>query len=222
MNKNEKLDELFEKWKKEKEITNFVDDGFTYPEVYEKQNLKILYILRDPHVVDTTKPASLREDLKNPEGEGKTWNNIGRWTMSLLDDAAYEIAEDINTKILAEQIARIGFMNLKKEAGSGQAKNIAEFSEKHRDHIKKQISICDPDIIVACGTFGELKNIVFERKWKRYPKICNDKYRVMPIEINGKEVQVIEFYHPQYSRKNEELFNDMRTIKECLINNINK
>lgn len=43
MNKNDELDLLFEKWREDETVEIFVDDGFTDPECYEKQNKHILY-----------------------------------------------------------------------------------------------------------------------------------------------------------------------------------
>ena len=220
MNKNDELDLLFEKWREDETVEIFVDDGFTDPECYEKQNKHILYVLRDAHIVDKAiKNPSLRKDLRNPIAEGRTWNNVARWTMAWLDEITFDEVERISSAILENQLRRIGFMNLKKEAGGPEAKKISEYAKKHKEKIKEQISICNPDIIVACGTFDEIMCKVYNKDRKDFSVIGDMKYRTGYVEVNGKQIPVVDFYHPKYNKNNRKLFEDMKEIKRIFEEN---
>lgn len=214
------LEELFGRWSKKDDITLFVEDGIICPEIYEKQNLKLLYVLRDAHVVDkSVNKCDLRADLQNPKGEGRTWNNVARWTRAWLDQVDYGKVERIDAIALSEQLKRIAAMNLKKEAGGARAERIAEFARNHKAEIIEEISICCPDIIIACGTFNELKTIIFKEKIVAVESINNTKYSIMYVQVDDNTIPVIDFYHPQYN-KNKMLYNDMLAIKNYVLKEV--
>lgn len=206
---------LFDLW--EKETEKFVRDGIFSNESFVEN--KILFILRDAHIVKP--PYDIREIIKSPYSEGKTWNNIARWTRALLDNAQYEEVEQITPTDLSSQLKRVAAINLKKEAGGAHAERIKEFSNKHRIYIKKQIEIINPDIIIACGTFINIKRDVYDDNRRCTSRVPNTTYRVYTIMINDKKIPVIEFCHPQYNKKNESLVEDMLKIRDFVLNNNN-
>lgn len=208
------LDELFSLW--ETKTDCFVRDGIFDENKFE--NPKVLFVLRDAHIVleKSNPPYDLRDIVDKPEGEGRTWNNIARWTRVILDGAAFEEVEAISPSMLSAQLRRIAAMNLKKEAGGARAERIEEFASQHREFINRQLEIINPDIIIACGTYTNIKRNVYMDTSRNKDFATGTKYRKFILELNHKFVPVIDFYHPQYNKKNKELAEDMLKIRKEL------
>lgn len=224
------LDELFAIWMESQEYKNavealkkktdvpihFVKDGIV--EKYGEEK-KVLYILRDAHVTDVKNPdQDLRAAFRQScEGEGKTWNNVGRWTMALLDGVdAYETI-GMDADILRTQLCRVAVMNLKKASGGSKAMCIEAFVQSQAKFIFKEIQLIDPDIIVTCE--GKLLQKIFQEAQpsqeisagKDYP----EAFFRYAVQLNGREVNVVNLYHPQAGRNNGIMFRyicDMRTL----------
>lgn len=224
------LDELFAIWMESQEYKNavealkkktnapiyFVKDGIV--EKYGEEK-KVLYILRDAHVTDVNNPdqdlrAAFRQSCK---GEGKTWNNVGRWTLALLDGVdAYETIR-MDADILRTQLCRVAVMNLKKASGGSKAMCIEEFVQSQAKFIFTEIRLIDPDIIVTCE--GELLREIF-KKAKPSQEISAsedypDAFFRYTVQLNDREVNVVNLYHPQAGRNNGIMFRyicDMRTL----------
>lgn len=216
------LDELFVKWEENGNFNFFVKDGIICEDVYSLQKTKILFVLRDAHIAEGQKPPyDLRVGLANPIAEGKTWNNVARWTNALLSDSVeFEKIENINADELKKQLIRVAVLNLKKEAGESRAKNIEKYAKEHSEWIKKEIEICNPDIIVAGGTFDDLFSKVYRQTVPKEIIKGNFKgreYRKGYVMVQGREIPVIDQYHPQYTGKNKKLFYDMVEMRKLLI-----
>lgn len=206
--------ELLDLWEKQTEY--FVRDGIFSTDDFEDP--KILFVLRDAHIVTekATPPYDIRDIAKHPEGEGRTWNNVARWTRALLDGASYSEVETITSDVLSAQLKRVAAINLKKKAGKGNAERISEFACKHKSYIKKQLEIINPDLIIACGTYSDIKRNVYENKRRNNSFISGTKYKKFIINLKSKEVPVVEFYHPKYNKRNKDLTEDMLKIRELI------
>ncbi|NLB79908.1 MAG: hypothetical protein GX061_07455 [Eubacteriaceae bacterium] len=72
-----------------------VKDGIVDQETWEKQNKKVLFVLKE---VDANEPFDLIEFLLDgtPGAKGwRTWNNIARWTQALLEGGEYVEKVDV-------------------------------------------------------------------------------------------------------------------------------
>ncbi len=224
---------LFHQWKQEHHIDAFISDGIVDPEHYAQPH--ILFVLRD---MNCRQACDLCADLRN-EGSGwKTWNNIGRWTTALLDgDPVYPF--DMSSTKRIDQLRRVAVMNVKKEGGGHRAvgAEIEAAVQEQAALIRQEISMCSPSLIVCCGiSSGKLRSnavlldeYVLERttKWMTFDSAISGRawwyYYAM---INGKQVPVISFCHPQVtvlgkSRGHEKLFKplyqDMLTIRKMFL-----
>lgn len=216
----ETLDELFLQWESHFSFEYFVKDGIFNPALFSSP--RILYVLRDAHIdkEKASPPYDLRDIVKCPKGEGRTWNNIARWTQALLDNANYSDVETINPDSLSTQLSRVAAMNLKKEAGGARAKEIRRYAIEHREWIKKQIAIINPDIIIACGTFDELVKYTLDVDTRNCKKIAGTTHWRYDIRIHSKNVPIISSYHPQYNKKNRELVDAMKEIRNDVLENL--
>lgn len=205
-----KLDDLMNRWKNSGEFQSFIKDGIVDPENYEFPH--ILFVLRD---MNCKEECDLCKSLRET-GEGwQTWNNIARWTMALLDgDEEYPRSMPKEKRI--EQLKRVAVLNLKKEGGGSRSKGdeLIAATKQYGKFIKKEISLCDPDIIICCGlssngieeTATLLKDYVFENDelvahWKtpklKSPNLENREWSCYLADINDKLVAVVNFCHPQ-------------------------
>ena len=212
------FDTLFKKWKTSYNFKAFIRDGIVDSEHYSKPH--ILFVLRD---MNCKVERDLCADLcKNGSG-WKTWNNIGRWTIALLD-GDNEYPKDMSTEKRVAQLKRIAVMNLKKEGGESRAvgSELLDAVREQNKMIYEEICLCDPSIIICCGLSikGGLSNAdllwhhVFplRSEWEKYhsTQFSHDWWYYY-ANVNEKKIPVISFCHPQTTnfcgcRGHEKLF----------------
>ncbi len=212
------FNELFNQWKQKHHFDAFISDGIVDSNNYD--NPHILFVLRD---MNCKQERDLCADLRHDGSGWKTWSNIGRWTAALLDgDPTYPF--DMSTAKRVAQLKRVAVMNVKKEGGGHRAIS-SELEAAVREQaslIRQEISLCTPELIVCCGLSSGsfkgnavlLKDYVFERstEWMTFDSsLAGRKWWYYYAEINGSQVPVISFCHPQVTvlgkfRGHEDLF----------------
>ena len=227
------FDKLFAKWKAMHNFNAFIRDGIVDPEHYETPH--ILFVLRD---MNCQSERDLCGDLRRNGSGWKTWNNIGRWSKALLDGGE-EYPRDMSTAKRVTQLQRIAVMNLKKEGGVSRTagNELLEAVQTQHDMIYEEICLCNPNIIICCGltAYGIMGNatllkdyvLPFSTEWASFPSLTFDRdWWYYFTKINGKQVPVIGFCHPQATnlegaRGHENLFvplyRDMLYIKELFL-----
>ena len=227
------MKDLFIKWQKEHSFSAFIDDGIVCPECYESPH--VLFVLRE---MNCQTPMNLCNDLLKRGSGFKTWNNVGRWTKALLDGEE-EYPYDMSQEKRIEQLKRIAVLNLKKEGGGSRVEGdkLLEAVKTQKNFIYNEICMCNPDIIICCGLAvkGAAGNAMLLRdnvlssctKWESFhsPKLNRDWWYYYS-DINGKQVPIVSFCHPQVTnlcgkRGHEELFiplyEDMLFIRNELL-----
>lgn len=210
MTKTGKLNELFESWNKVG-FDVFCKDGIIDEETYDKEKIKILFVLKDVNNAKPDEKVDLRESLVTRTDEGKTWFNIARWYAGL---NGAEYSEEITNMTSEKQHAamrKVAVMNIKKEAGGPEVSDecILTYAKNSVEQIKREIEICNPDIVIACGrvVFKSLKDEVFKinsDEDESYKKVafdgkminygtCFDIGRFLNMD---KTVYVVEYRHP--------------------------
>lgn len=218
--------EFLEKWSEKYKDKSFLKDGVVDPKIYFKESNKVLFILKEANWTDGR--DDMKKYLKDPNLRGnwwKTWNNIARWTIALLDGGEYP--KYISREQRANILSRIAFINLKKEGGGSHADStkIADAAKRDSEYIKQQIEMYYPDIIICCGTSGEsnstiLRNYVFKDCTTEWQKLNNSVYYYLYENKRGKQVPVISFTHPQMMgghKRFEAKYNLMLGIREELL-----
>ena len=227
------FDALFEEWKASYPFAAFIRDGIVDSDRYEKPH--ILFILRD---MNCRQERDLCADLQRDGSGWKTWNNIGRWTKALLDGDP-EYPRDMSPEKRVPQLARVAAMNLKKEGGGSRTdgQELLEAVQTQRKMIFEEIRLCDPDIIVCCGLSSSgmtgnaalLKDHVLpvSTEWAHFRSCGLERdWWYFLAEINGKQIPVISFCHPQvtnlagcrgHDRLFAPLYRDMLHIRELFL-----
>ncbi|MGM9551692.1 MAG: hypothetical protein ACI3XA_05495 [Clostridia bacterium] len=220
----EKELELFARWIKEREYQYFISDGIFDEAEWNKQQIKILFVLKEANWENGN--VDLCEFLLSETSPTywKTWNNIARWIKAILISGEYPRSVSKSDKSF--WLRKVAAMNLKKVGGNAVAENetIYNYALADKQYLKEQICLYNPDIIICCGR-GEGKNadilhdVVFcddeVSEWQ--PPLTDTAYNYFFLHIDGKDIPVVSFYHPQM-RGGHELFekryNEMLQIGE--------
>jgi len=151
----EREEELFQRWRTERGYDRFIKDGVFNEETWERQTVKLTFILKDPNWPGGD--GDIRENLEKYPNRNhwRTWNNIARWTRALLDGGAFP--GFITREERLEQLRRISFLNLKKVGGGSHTRHneLQACAYKDAPFIRKQLLLYLPDMIICCGDCGK-------------------------------------------------------------------
>ncbi|MCM1024167.1 MAG: hypothetical protein NC395_08935 [Prevotella sp.] len=205
------LDEVFKMWNtKDNHIKDtFVKDGIIDPDVWNVQDKKILYILKEAYDEDKTENWDLTERVLKGDNilSSPTWRSVIDWTYGILNTTADRIAryspKDIKSQ-RDELIRKIAVLNLKKTPGKPRSdmEQIRQFALDDIVQIKRQIEIISPDIIVCGSTLKALDEAL---KAKGCKAVCGgekcDNWFYFTDAFTEtypqkKEILVIDYYHP--------------------------
>lgn len=225
---------LLKRWKEHRKYAAFIYDGIVDLQTFCMEDKKLLFILRDMNHDEDD--HNLCEDLEDYGSGYKTWGNVGRWIIALLD-GKQEYPRDMSNNLRADQLRRVAVMNVKKEGGCSRAKRseLAEAVDNDRDYILRQIYLYQPDMIVCCGFTssslvgnadllkeGDKKynvSSVFTTKEKdsfnwqtiESQNFVNHNWWYFYVNLDNHTVPVLSFCHPQTTnmgskRGHEDLF----------------
>lgn len=193
------ISKLFAEWKSSVNTNNtaFITDGVIDPDVWFSQKERIMFVLKEAYSSGPNpKDWDLAKDhllLDQDLGKYPTWRNISLWTKGLQNPSADYDPNDIELKSFGNKYLRsIAAINLKKYNGknSSDDADILSYAKNEKDRIKREIELCDPNVIICCGTANALSHVIefgYGHKnvqWFYYSS------------INGHEVIVIDYYHP--------------------------
>lgn len=197
----EKEKQLFDTWKNDRTYTSFMADGLFDEHEWEKQSIKILYVLKEANWENgNTDLCKYLLSEKSPT-YWKTWNNIVRWTQAIRTGGAYQWTVTKGDK--TNCLKTIAALNIKKVGGGAHANSeeIRQYGKSDAPYINCQIELYQPDIIICCGR-GNGKNAdilheyVFPKVSPWQPPIEGYNYFLCTLST-GKQIPVVSFRHPQ-------------------------
>lgn len=215
---SEKLQELYELYKRQLSPNeHFVPCGVVDQEAYEASSPKLVFVLKEVNDPRQTPGWSMVGFLQDQVKQGlsgqriyQMWKVIGIWAYAVHN--GFPTYADINTvQTPAEGLQGIGMTNLKKSGGAGAAsyRAVREYASKTTELWKSELEIMNPDIILCCGTFW----IVTELLGLRSGKTASGCYYSVWKHENG-EPLLVSTYHPA-SRIKKEMLYDL--LKETLL-----
>ena len=217
MNTNEKLNELFVRWKEKSEQTehigeksSFCEDGLMYKYGHEKNYVDKLWGKSQKRIMFFLK------DAKEPSGDSRLWlyeegtdyeNNrilkpklmkvLAYWLygFTTVEDGKIEEFDTITHEQLVECFNQVPFayVESKKQSGESRIQStvLSEYIDRYKDFLIEQIDILNPNIIVCCGE-------------PQYKFVLNKIYiGSEQIDKNlfynkGKQTLIFYSYHPSY------------------------
>lgn len=247
---NSELDALFERWQKEYRGENFFKDGIpvAIPRVkdsvplYDIQEFKVLFILREPHAKGYQPTFDMRETVANSteyeDDNGKkcnflqeyrAWSPISVWAKALLS-GENDVPQKADVYFRKKYLPGISFLNLKKSGGgvtsSNQEISAFAFDELNKKYLLEQIEILNPSIVITCGTFDIVRKLFDMEeskvcsipatdtvsKWRKYFKVAKRNH-------NKEECIVFEYRHPSRSGSYKVHYENMLQIRRFAMDN---
>ncbi len=203
MGKQERLEELFSKWKKlhtrkdsdeektlpyckgkevpENFYKSFCYDGFlTY---YDSEKKTVLFLCREANAFETgeLKPETGKKfwmwDVYQKKVENKKLSKVEKKYWSFLEKTI-----DHYCQCKPEELD-IAYMNLNKRGGFGSCtqSRLKNYVQRYKEEIKEEIEIINPDWIICGGTYGI---------------VTNKNYGLTDLPPQ----QIIDEYHPSYRK----------------------
>lgn len=197
MNTIEKLEELYQKWEKQRNYIPFVRDGILLEDEWSNASPKIMFLMKESHKnTDWWQIAGSEIDISKNDKVRKIWENIVRWKFllnSYFNDGvipSFLEKEELFRKALPlKKLGDIAYVNVSKELGesSSNAKHLQNRAIEDREFLTQQIDIIDPEIILCANTFS------------CYHPIYNGNQTIEKVSDRihkHKDRIIIEFYHP--------------------------
>lgn len=226
--KNEKF--IFENDKKETIGNVFVEDGVVDYTEYDKQKLKILFILKEAHTSSEEKKkekSSLIVDIKNGVVRN-FWNRLAEWSVGLLNQDESKI---INFDLITQEqknmeIRKTAIINLKKSDGDTKTdmERYVEYfytqdnlvNEEYVYYLMKQIELINPDVIICGGTFN-IFNKLFKERIEKIKDVRRGYY--FWKRLNDKKAIVIDYYHPSWQNSADLLYYGLCSTYQQILKN---
>ena len=163
-------------------------DGILNEDKFDKDQ-RVLFILKETN--GYSKP--LQELLKDGPRH-QMWFTLSRWAFGILNpDRPFHTLSKAEIK---EAIQRVAVINIKKIPGKAVAKpsELLDAVERDNNFLLEQIENLNPRIIITCGTFFAVKNII------PIPTTTDEEQKVFSIKSNKLSCDIIAWKHP--GRKN--------------------
>jgi hypothetical protein len=190
-------DDLFDRWLKarpeyEEDNKEFTRDGISNFERWEKQEPKILFLLKEAW--GGFIPLHPEQKIKGMFGI-----NIARWKLVIKElynnrDAEPVFMEAWQRPEYNDDIAIVEVKKVDEEKTSSNINIINEFAVRDSAFLKEQIDLINPDIVFCCGTTDAYGNHIFgDDTWEQISSIFEPR----PCHCyKHKNRLIIDFYHP--------------------------
>jgi len=159
--------ELLNTWEKNfPEDWHFNYDGVISNEDWNNSSTKVLFVLKETNRANQNIIDAINRALITKESgwwKGKVLRRVGRWAYGLLNyENETPSFKDAKTNYKSF-IKNIAYINMKKSSGGSSTKKkpFNSHVEEFAPFIRRQIELINPDIVVLCGTYKQIKKNVF-------------------------------------------------------------
>ena len=209
---SERLDELYERYKRQlPQNEHFVPCGVVNEEAYEASSPKLVFLLKEVNDPRQERGWSmvgfLRKQVERglngqPMEHPQTWQVIGTWSYAIHN--GFPRYRYVNTpQNAAKGLNCIGMTNLKKSGGGGTAiyQVVREHAAKTIDLWKAELEIMSPDIIICCGTFWIVTELLGLK-----PNQTDTGYCYQAWSHSSGSSLLISTYHPAIRARKDMLY----------------
>ena len=180
--------------------TVFIRDGVVCPELWFAQRTRPLFLLKEAYNGDGDWDLA-SDHLLTSNSASRMWRRVSHWTYALLNTTAEELVPydpglDVS-KFGNEYLRRIAVVNVKKSGGKNNSNmdEIRSYAWFDAERLWKQLSLCDPTVIV-CGYTGSALDIIAERMTGTKVRETYNENLYYTMELNGHKVLVLDYWHP--------------------------
>lgn len=209
-------DELDDRWEEARNYYDFCHDGILSSDpdgdyFSGECGPRVLYLLKESYGGFT--------DIRGQDYSSRSfsrshfWKMLGMWTCvldSLAEGASPDLADfDDEHNDDGYGLANVSYVNIKKEGGrsSSSWSDIMRYARKDRDFLNEQIDLCDPQVIVCCGTYRVYSGIICDGDIP-----CGSQSE--PVFDAYNERIIIDWHHPSFRGTPNRDFYDFRTFCE--------
>ena len=199
---------------------DFIFDGPTDPNGWFKGKERILCVLKEAHGGSVWDHAEeIRKDggLLRVGGTANqaTHNRMVEWLYAIdcsLNDKHMDVEADRGSDYPEGRaiMLRSAWINIKKANGvsHSNANDLRCIAERDLRFLSRQIELLSPHIILCCGTFSLVGDLLFPD---------HQKIRGTTCSYQSGNLVIIEYRHPLYARREsyEDLFAEMERIKRA-------
>lgn len=178
-------------------------DGVISTEDWDSCGKKVLFVLKETNEAKQNIVNAINRAIEVKASgwwRGKVLRRVGRWAYGLQKyDGAVPSLRDakLNEKIAVMSIA---YINIRKTSGSARTdqKSFDAHAREFAPFVRRQIELINPDIVVLCGTYNQVKRYVF-------PELKKVSERV---HVND-GVVFINAFHPAARKKSAMLYHQV-------------
>lgn len=220
-NYQKKQDELFGRWmarcKEENRGGDFTWDGVAYrhnigEETDEINTLASWKKWEDakPKILFLLKEAFGGYHPEWPDNAGRNFGlNMSRWKHAISafyqQDFEYPVLPE-NNQDLFDGVAIMEVKKMDESKNSSNNNEIFQYAIDHRELLKEQIELINPEVIVCCGTFIVYEKGIYESLgFVHIAYEIEGKLDASIFRHNGRIV--VYFYHPSYAMNKEDAYN---------------
>lgn len=198
------IDELMVAWEEAfPEGWHFNHDGVISKENWDSSRKKVLFVLKETNKAKQNVVTAINRAIEaksNGWWRGKVLRRVGRWAYGIQSyDGVVPPLKDakLNEK---NAIKSIAYINIRKT--SGRATTNQKMFDAHASEfshfVRRQIELINPDIVVLCGTYNQVKRYIF-------PEIKKISDRIHIYE----GVVFINAFHPAARKKSAMLYHQV-------------
>lgn len=208
MDKNQRLNEHFKKWKVRSKHLHFFEDGIINEQRFNEASSKILFLTKEPNHPSKKDEIEIKYDYRiwwsEEKGLYDRFNyRIVEWAYGILnnfppyDGIWPKVKGKYDNTNAMSAITSIAFMNIKKSGGKSSSKEteINVYLEKHHDLILEQIEIIEPTIIIQGLTWESTIDKLYSKGEVKWKATGHGTY-VGRFRYNNIDTKIIDFYHP--------------------------
>lgn len=172
---------------------------------------RVVILLKEPYGWDESCAENylkmMRGEINNISSpRGPTCKGCAAWSYGIQntheDFTAKWAEEELTMENRVKWLRKVALVNLKKTSGDTKSNNVVieNWAVSHAERILQQLKLINPDVIVCGYTANILLKVlkITDADISRKHAGSIDWYKV---KINGKEVTVIDSYHPSYRTK---------------------
>ncbi|MFH0942236.1 MAG: hypothetical protein V1823_04360 [Chloroflexota bacterium] len=179
---------------------NFVSCGVVNDEAYDSSSPKLVCVLREPNDKKQSHNWLIPELLRQRIDKGKLgmWRKVGVWSYAI-HNGFPEYTAINNRHISAKGLKYIGMTNLKKSGGGGTAnyQAVREYATKTIELWKSELEIMNPDVILCCGTFGIVTDLLGLKTFRMDTQRMKRGYLYYAVwKRDAGNSLLLRFYHP--------------------------
>lgn len=176
---------------------SFIRDGVVCPEEWFSSDVRPLYLLKEAYGNGDWDLGADHLLTSKKITKSRMWQRVSEWTYGIMHTTAEYTppygALPVFDRYGNEYLRKIAVVNIKKSNGNSGSdmSEIMTYAEFDREYLRRQLSLCDPTVII-CGYTASALDIIMGVKMRK----TRNRDQLYGITLNGRRVPVLDYWHP--------------------------